>query len=524
MLYRLCSLAAALALAPIGLTARSAASPWTCLTSANFTLVGDASERELRQVALQLEQFRETVGRLLPAARVPPEIPTLVFVFSRDKSYRPYKPLYQGKTVDVGGYFVRAADADFIALSIERGEQAFPVIFHEYAHLMLSHAIRLPPPWLAEGLAEYYSTFRLGANGRQAQIGKPIEHHVYLLREHSFPLLELLAVDQQSPLYNESDKQSIFYAESWAWMHYLLMGNPPRTRQLMALVNGVTAGIPVEQALRSAFGAEPSALQAELFQYVRGAVYRSVLFTFDAKVSPDQQMKARSLTQGETEAVQGDLLVQMGRLEEAEARLDAVRQREPELAGANTALGVLRVRQKRLEEAVEFFHRASALDPAGVAGRRARTWLGILEPGGGFGGRSTSPPARGTLPDAGGRKLDVKTETAGAEPLLRPMNEGEKRERGDLTEIECRPDGIVLHVRSGERAIRVTAKRFEDVDFITYRDDLKGSVPCGPRTPPDPVYVTWRPISVPDTQRSPPIDGQAVAVEFLPKRVARPAT
>jgi len=414
----------------VAVPARAAAPTWTRVTSTNFTLMGDASERDIRQVALQLEQFRETIGRLLPAARVPAETPTIVYVFSTDKDYRPYKPLYKGKPMDVAGYFVRPPDATFVALSAERGEQGFPVIFHEYTHLLLSHAIKSPPIWLGEGLAEYYSTFRLIANGRQAQIGRPVEHHVLLLREHFLPLADLLAVDRQSPLYNESDARSILYAESWAWIHFLLMGDPPRTRQLMALVNGVLAGAPVDQAFRSAFGADPATLQAELLRYVRGAAYHSVLFTFDAKVSPADQMKASTLTQAETDAAEGDLLVQVGRLDEAETRLSAARQREPELAQTLTALGALRLRQQRRQDALELFRQASAKDPVGVAGQRARTWLGMLEPRGRAGTQTTTSPASGTpAPRAGSTNPSASAEASRPEPVLRPLNAHRRSDR-----------------------------------------------------------------------------------------------
>ncbi len=514
----------------VAVLARAAAPTWTLVTSANFTLIGDASERDIRQVALQFEQFRETIGRLLPAARVPPETPTIVYVFSSDKAYRPYKPLYKGKPMDVAGYFVRPPDASFVAMSVERGQEGFPIIFHEYTHLLLSHAIKSPPIWLGEGLAEYYSTFRLVANGRQAQIGRPIEHHVLLLREHFLPLADLLAVDRQSPLYNEGDARSILYAESWAWIHFLLMGEPPRTRQLMALVNGQLAGTPVEAAFRSAFGADPATLQAELLRYVRGAAYRSVLFTFDAKVSPSDHMKASTLTQAETDAAEGDLLVQVGRLDEAETRLSTAMQRDPGLARTLTALGSLRLRQQRRQDGLELFRQASAKDPVGVAGRRARTWLDLLEPRG-RAGTQTDPQPPGSVPAptptstpaprAESTNPSLSAEASRLTPVLRTLKEGEQRAEGSLEEIECRPGGIVIRVKSGDRMLRVSARRLDDVEFITYRNDLTGSVECGPRKPPDRVYVTWRRTSARDPQLSPPTDGEAVAVEFLPKSTAR---
>ena len=302
-----------------------------------------------------------------------------------------------------------------------------------YADLLLRSALKTPPPWLNEGLAEYDSTFHLSADGKQAQIGKPIERHVLLLREHTIPLTQLLAVDRQSPSDNESDRRTIFYAESWAWVHFLLMGDPPRTRQLMTLVDGVMAGTPRDQAFRTAFGADPATVQAELFQYVQRAAYRSALLTLDAKVSPDQQMKASALADAEVEAALCDLLVQMNRLDEAEPRLSAVTKLEPRLAQAHTSMGVLRIRQKRPQDALACFREASSLDPTGPAGQRARTWLRVLDRRGvtrtepaPAAARDTPPAAASNLPTAPREPINALSLPAltvsNAEPRVEPLH------------------------------------------------------------------------------------------------------
>jgi hypothetical protein len=64
-----------------------------------------------------------------------------------------------------------------------------------------THVVRFVPTWLSEGLAEYYSGYRLDADGKGAIIGRPLAHHVFLLRERYMPLAELIAVDRSSPLY-----------------------------------------------------------------------------------------------------------------------------------------------------------------------------------------------------------------------------------------------------------------------------------------------------------------------------------
>ena len=51
---------------------------------------------------------------------------------------------------------------------------ALKIIFHEYTHLLLRHNQPYWPLWLAEGMAEIYSTFEV-SGGYHARIGKPID-------------------------------------------------------------------------------------------------------------------------------------------------------------------------------------------------------------------------------------------------------------------------------------------------------------------------------------------------------------
>src|SRR3954471_3747285 len=47
------------------LTAAPGAAEWRRLDSPNFTVVGDTSARELRDLAIKFEGFRETLGRAI---------------------------------------------------------------------------------------------------------------------------------------------------------------------------------------------------------------------------------------------------------------------------------------------------------------------------------------------------------------------------------------------------------------------------------------------------------------------------
>src|SRR5438874_3491504 len=92
---------------------------WVSVRSKNFFLLGNASEKDIRQVGTRLEQFREVFSQLFPRANVNSAVPTTVIVFKSDSSYRPFKV-----NATNAGYFQPGPDVNYITLTTEvRGEQ-----------------------------------------------------------------------------------------------------------------------------------------------------------------------------------------------------------------------------------------------------------------------------------------------------------------------------------------------------------------------------------------------------------------
>ena len=99
---------AALALATLTLVGEvstaQAADKWLRVRSRNFLVVGSAGEARLRQVASELERFRSAFAVLVPGTDRQATKDTTVIVFRNDSAFRPFKPLYEGKPANVGGY------------------------------------------------------------------------------------------------------------------------------------------------------------------------------------------------------------------------------------------------------------------------------------------------------------------------------------------------------------------------------------------------------------------------------------
>jgi len=326
---------------------------WTSIQSKNFFLVGNGSEKEIKQVAARLEQFREVFTHLFPRLKFTTPIPTTVVVFKSDSSFKPFKPI-----PNVAGYFQPGQDVNYISLTTElEGQDPFSVIFHEYVHLLVDNTVGNMPLWFNEGLAEYYSTFKI-TDDQKIALGNPIGNHVFLLRENKFlPLRTLFQVDHKSPHYNERNKQSIFYAESWALMHYLIIGKTGRAEQLGAFLDKIRANVPMEQAFQDAFQMSFEAMEKELRDYVHKDRYNVLNGHFERKLETDTDMISAPVSEAEAQAYLGDLLLHSNR-KDSETYLQKALTLDPNSALANAAMGMAKLRDGKPAEALVNLERA----------------------------------------------------------------------------------------------------------------------------------------------------------------------
>jgi hypothetical protein len=333
------SLVASIALALGLLAATPAATQWNRLDSPNFVVVGDVPARDLRQVAGRFEAFREILNRVFTSQVTAGAVPTVVFVFSSDRVFKPFRPVFQGKPVELAGYFASGRNASYIAMRRDLDEHGMRVVFHEYAHLLIANAASATPLWLNEGLAEFYSTFTVTGGGREALIGTAIPQHVLLLRgTRRLALEELLGVTHDSPLYNEGERRSIFYAQSWALTHMVMLGKPSRVAQLQAYLQRTREGVAGAEAWQQAFGSDR--IDEALDSYLSNLAFSAYRIKFADKLAAFGA-PARALSAGEAEAHLALLLAQQQRYDEAARRLDAVSPTGSETAWSAVARATL---------------------------------------------------------------------------------------------------------------------------------------------------------------------------------------
>jgi tetratricopeptide (TPR) repeat protein len=337
---------------------------WIQLTTKNLNVVSNAAEDDTRDVALKIEQFHFIFSKLF-GLNTDGFLPVTVIVFKSDSAFKPFKPLYNGKPSNVAGYFQPSPGENLIALEVGNNSEEHPlgIIFHEYTHLLNSYAQHEWPIWLGEGLAELYSTFDVNMKKKEVTLGKPISHHVLLLRDNKFiPLSALFSVGHNSPIYNERDKQGIFYAESWALMHYLMYGNNGARRpQLINFVRLISQGMQTEPAFKQAFQTDTATMEKELRQYIGKDSYPGMIYTLST-VEGEKDVTVSQLPDAEVQFHLGNLLMRTRRMDEAETYFKQAIALDANLARPYEGLGFIEMRRDHHDKALEYFKQAATRD------------------------------------------------------------------------------------------------------------------------------------------------------------------
>lgn len=341
---------------PIDLPSRG--DRWKEIRTANFIVFGNTTESKTKEVGLEMEKLHAVLAALTRGSGAISPTPTFLYVFKSHPAMEPYLPRADdGSPVDAGSYFFGGYDGNYVEMTAEWNSDPRKTVYHHYIYDFMDTNFPPQPLWYRVGIASYYSTVR--TEGDEVRTGMIREDHLATLRETVLiPLDRLLAADRTSPEYNGEIQRDIFFAESWALIHYLTLGNPDRTPQLGRYMSLRQRGRPQPEAFREAFQTDYATLFGELVAYIRNKrflynrrKFSELKFSTEARVSP---MSSESVL-----CRLGDLLIRARRFADAERYFEAALAAEPANPDALAGLGTLRLRQERSAEAAAYLHRSA---------------------------------------------------------------------------------------------------------------------------------------------------------------------
>lgn len=322
----------------LGVSEVSAAT-WQKVVTPQFTLYSSGKSADALRVAQEFQQF---IGALREIVRINPRAlpPLTIVMFDRDKEFRPFRPRRpNGKPWDVAGFFSRQEGWSVFGLSgVGLDDEVRRTVFHEGVHWFMSSFDLPNPPWLEEGLAEVFSTFVVEKGKREW--GQPIGVHVQVLHSSNpLPLERLLSVSRTDPLFNESQRTGLFYAESWAFVHYLLFGEHNRERTLFnEYLKAFRRGVHPDESFRTVFKKDYAGMDRELFNYLRSGKYFVGSRPLSAEAST---LKVEPVSEVERDIALAHLALGADRLDLAQEYISSAQRVAPDSALVSEVAGYL---------------------------------------------------------------------------------------------------------------------------------------------------------------------------------------
>lgn len=170
-----------------------------------------------------VEELVAERGDVATTLNLPPsDEPIHVHLFREEGRYREYVGRHYPAFPDRRAFFVE--NEAKLSVYAYWGERVAEDLRHEVAHGYLHASLPNLPIWLDEGLAEYFEVPR-----SEHGLNRP---HVELLLAHFRSDRWAPNLARLERLSYAAEMSQIDYAESWAWVHWLL-GTTPDRRELL---------------------------------------------------------------------------------------------------------------------------------------------------------------------------------------------------------------------------------------------------------------------------------------------------
>ena len=205
--------------------------PWRMAATPHYRLLTQLDDRDSTAWMRQFDQFILATTDILHID-LRTLTPLTVVIFERDKDFAPYKlQRANGLTANVAGEFMLRPTWSMIGMAREsESEDTQRTLQHEATHWVMSVDQSFHPAWFTEGIAEMFSTFQ--RQGDKLHWGKVIPEHLDLLRSSGTePLAQFLT--ERSAMSDREDHTQRFYAQAWAFTHFLMLSNDPARRQMV---------------------------------------------------------------------------------------------------------------------------------------------------------------------------------------------------------------------------------------------------------------------------------------------------
>ncbi|MEZ5404340.1 MAG: hypothetical protein R2729_31965 [Bryobacteraceae bacterium] len=337
---------------------------WIRVTSPHFELYTPAGAGAAKAAIKHFEQvygfFEKTLAGVPPAGKR-----VRIIGFNREKDFREFE-----KYGWADAFYLPGNDRDYIVMK-SLVESAYAIAIHEYVHLLARRGGLKLPAWLSEGFADFFTTLR--PMGKKIRIGE-FEPGRYrqLMTNKWLPFEELTGASRESAYRNEKNRVGVFYAQSWALTHMVLMEDDysPKWGEFLKAIQEK----PADEVFNTLYGKPLSGVEKDLRGYMNSGSYKVIIV--DMKLEKlAEAPEVAGISEPEANLVLARVLTNSGRAADARPILEEVA-RSPALAAeAHELLGYLDLYANHDDAAIAHFQKAVA---AGQPSASVHRDLGML--------------------------------------------------------------------------------------------------------------------------------------------------
>jgi len=338
---------------------------WIEVRSPHFIVAGNCGENDARRIANQFEQIRAVFLNSFPLLRVDPGKPVIVLALKNEDSMKVLLPDYwiSKDGVRPTGLFVPGLDRDFAVLRTDAsgsGENPYHSLWYEYTQVVFGLNFGPMPLWLRVGLAEYFGNTIV--DKYEIAVGHVNRMELQLLKRYPLiPIQALLHADSRSPLVNDGGHASIFHAESWLLVHYLLEDpDAKRASMFYRLEKGLDESSDPEKVAQEVLG-DLNHVQRVLETYARQSEFHYDRLKPQSSVS-ENSYPLRELPAAEALTLQADFLAHAGHAKDAQEMTKQALALQPALAGAYVTSGYINYLLHENASAESDLNKAISLD------------------------------------------------------------------------------------------------------------------------------------------------------------------
>jgi len=183
-----------------------------------------------------------------------------------------------------------------------------------------------------------------------------------LADQRMIPLGRLFEIKHDSPEYNETERQGIYYAQSWLLAHYLVMGdNPARRARFGQYTRLLRGGMETVPAFTNAFGVSLPVMERELKAYLARAKFEPVRLKLHPQAAVRQPAVWRPVIPAETSFWLGRLLLQLNRTNDARQYFELAGRLQPRAPFGPAGLGLLAADAEKTPLAIQLLEQAVKL-------------------------------------------------------------------------------------------------------------------------------------------------------------------